>query len=790
MGSQAASAFLNANALGAVVGKADGRLPAGLAHLFHIGLSHKIAAIGAAGIVGLIVAGGIYLYGAALQERYRTIASDAREIAASGARLSAALLEARADEKSYILRKDERYAKSHGEISKEIAGHFDALKRRLAAAGHAEISDQVDGVRSGFDAYGAHFAALVDGQRKIGLDENSGLNGALRAAVHAIESKLKEYDEPRLSASMLMMRRHEKDFMLRHDPKYGEDLRRQAGAFALMLDSASIPANAKSDIAQKLAAYQRDFFAWMEGWKATAQAESAMMDAFRALEPRLAAFTGAVARVYTQAEADSRGVIAATTLRIQIALVVIVVAVGLLAFYVGRSVSRPLAAMTGVMGALARGQNDVDVPGAERQDEIGQMARAVQVFRNAAIEKIRLEAQATEERTRVEHERRRNEHLQSSAAEEQAKVVASLASGLKSLSGGDLTFRLGDSFPETYKQIRDDFNTAIAQLQETIGAIAISTRELASTAAEISTSTTDLSQRTEEQAASLEETSAAMEQISATVKTNAEHAQQAHQFGTGTREVADRGGEVVAQAVKAMSRIEESSRRISDIIGVIDEIARQTNLLALNAAVEAARAGEAGRGFAVVASEVRSLAQRSSQAAKDINDLISNSSGQVQEGVELVNRAGASLTEIVDSIKKVAEIVSDIASASGEQSTGIDQVTTALAQMDEVTQQNSALVEQNASAAWALEQQSRAMDARVGFFRLGDRSAAAATRPSAAASPGLVAAAPRRPRAPARPSGATAMSEPRPAAKRPAAASATRRDGIWDGEWGLIGSKA
>ena len=185
--------------------------------------------------------------------------------------------------------------------------------------------------------------------------------------------------------------------------------------------------------------------------------------------------------------------------------------------------------------------------------------------------------------------------------------------------------------------------------------IKASAGEVSNAAAEISTSTTDLSQRTEEQAASLEETSASMEEISATVKKNAESAQQANQFASGTREVADRGGEVVAQAVSAMARIEESSRKISDIISVIDEIARQTNLLALNAAVEAARAGEAGRGFAVVASEVRSLAQRSSQAAKDIKDLITNSSNQVQEGVDLVNRAGESLHEIVESIKKVAD---------------------------------------------------------------------------------------------------------------------------------------
>jgi methyl-accepting chemotaxis protein len=217
-----------------------------------------------------------------------------------------------------------------------------------------------------------------------------------------------------------------------------------------------------------------------------------------------------------------------------------------------------------------------------------------------------------------------------------------------------------------------------------------------------------------------------MEEISATVKNNAENASRANDLTRATRDVADRGGQVVSEAVSAMTRIEESSRKISDIISVIDEIARQTNLLALNAAVEAARAGEAGRGFAVVASEVRSLAQRSSQAAKDIKDLITSSAGQVKDGVNLVNRAGASLGEILESIKGVAGIVSDIANASREQASGIDQVTRALTQMDEVTQQNSALVEENAATAKTLEEQQAAMSERISFFRFGQGQAKAA----------------------------------------------------------------
>jgi len=274
-------------------------------------------------------------------------------------------------------------------------------------------------------------------------------------------------------------------------------------------------------------------------------------------------------------------------------------------------------------------------------------------------------------------------------------------------------------------------NGLLDNMASVIAEIKLSAREVTNASGEIAASTTDLSQRTEEQAASLEETSASMEEISATVKKNAENAQQASQSATGTREVADRGGQVVAKAVDAMAKIEESSRKISDIIGVIDEIARQTNLLALNAAVEAARAGEAGRGFAVVASEVRSLAQRSSQAAKDIKDLITNSNGQVKDGVDLVNKAGAALTEIVDSIKKVAVIVSDIAAASAEQATGLEQVNKALAQMDEVTQQNSALVEENAATAKTLEHQANAMNERVNSFRIDDEAeSAAAKRPA------------------------------------------------------------
>ncbi len=442
------------------------------------------------------------------------------------------------------------------------------------------------------------------------------------------------------------------------------------------------------------------------------------------------AFLLGVAEVVLDVAKDHAGVQAASALREFVLsatlLLFAMLLVAAMIILVSRRVTGPLRRIQGAMLKLADGDFSMVLPGLDRKDEIGDVANAVERFKTLAMERARSEADETLKRQKADAElQAQAAEERARAADEQARVMQALGEGLGRLADGDLTFRLNDGFAPDYQGIKNDFNNAIDRLQETVQAIAVSTGEVSNAAAEISTATTDLSQRTEEQATSLEQTSASMEQISATVKKNAENAQHANSLTQGTREIADRGGHVVSEAVSAMSRIEQSSRKISDIISVIDEIARQTNLLALNAAVEAARAGEAGRGFAVVASEVRSLAQRSSQAAKDIKDLIVSSSGQVGEGVDLVNRAGQSLTEIVESIKQVADIVGDIANASSEQSVGLEQISKALIQMDEVTQQNSALVEQNAATAKTLEGQQSAMRERMSFFSFGEGAVAA-----------------------------------------------------------------
>ncbi len=306
-------------------------------------------------------------------------------------------------------------------------------------------------------------------------------------------------------------------------------------------------------------------------------------------------------------------------------------------------------------------------------------------------------------------------------------VIGDLAGVLGALAKGDLTRRVTKTYEGAFETIKNDVNATTARLAEIVGRIGEATEAIGQASAEVSSGSADLAERTEQQASSLEETAASMEQLAATVRISAETSQRANQMVGQARQAAETGGVVADSAVEAMKRIAEASRRITEIIGVSDEIAFQTNLLALNAAVEAARAGDAGKGFAVVAQEVRVLAQRSAQASKEIKSLILNSDQQVQDGVELVRKAGASLTGIAHGVQQVAAQIADIATATAEQTSTLDQVNTAVTAMDEMTQKNAALVEETAAAAQAMAGQAQDLRSMMAFFRLAAEASPATT---------------------------------------------------------------
>ena len=385
-------------------------------------------------------------------------------------------------------------------------------------------------------------------------------------------------------------------------------------------------------------------------------------------------------------------------------------------------IARPLLRLGAAMGTLASGDVGIEIEGQDRRDEIGDMSRAVDVFKQNALDRARLEAEAATARAQAEIERERVAAQRAMATEEQAEVVRRLGDGLRGVADGDLLVRLDQGFTPAYAKIRDDFNEAIARLKQTVLTVVSSTDSIATSANEVTAAADDLSNRTEEQAASLEETTATLTEVTATVKKSAEGTQHARQVALAADENAKKSADVVRRAVEAMGAIAKSSQQISQIIGVIDEIAFQTNLLALNAGVEAARAGDAGRGFAVVASEVRALAQRSAQAAKEIKGLISDSSAQVGVGVELVAETGHSLERIAKQVAEINAAVSDIAMGAHEQSTALEQINQAIGQMNLVTQQNAAMVEESTAAGHSLSEETGKLAELVGHFRVAGAS--------------------------------------------------------------------
>ena len=371
------------------------------------------------------------------------------------------------------------------------------------------------------------------------------------------------------------------------------------------------------------------------------------------------------------------------------------------AFFVIRGISKPLTAIHDALEAVADENVNIDIPHTDMGNEVGKMAKATKALQQKVRERHEMARTQEQQAREIDSERQQNTEMQQDQASQQARVVTTIGDALKILAVGDLTVRCADLGPK-YATLRDNFNEALSLLEAAMAKVNAKGIDIGGSKEEIRRASNELSQRTERQAASLEETSAALDELTVAVRQTAEGAHEAAKRVTSISAEATKSDSVVAEAIGAMSGIEQSSAEITKIIGVIDEIAFQTNLLALNAGVEAARAGESGRGFAVVAQEVRELAQRSAAAAKEIKSQISNSSGQVQNGVQLVGQAAEALKRISDQIKTANEIVTKIAHSASEQDTTLRSISSSMNQLDVVTQQNAAMAEETTASAEVL----------------------------------------------------------------------------------------
>jgi methyl-accepting chemotaxis protein len=589
---------------------------------FQLRLTHKIAAIGFVGVVGLAAVGLIYQEGTWAQDAARKVAEDARAISNLTRKLSIEMLEARRDEKNFLLRKQESYVKHHAQLSGAIGRDLDELKAMVKSAGYSGLVDQIGAIRDAFENYANDFAVLAVVQARIGLNETSGLSGSLRKAVDIVEGGVSEVNDPRLTGRLLTMRRHEKDFMLWRDDQYAAEFKKAVVAFAMVLMEMDLPYQVQEKLSLNLDTYSRDFAGWVEAAQEIAQSEADLTAAFRGLEPKVADTIGEIDRLSGVADASERSLRDTMRTRMASALALAGLVMCALSFLLGRAISRPISAMTVALTKLAGGDFNVALPGLSRRDEIGEMAGAARVFKDNMIETERLRA-AQQAEQQAQSSQRREERL-----------------------------RLAAGFQDAVGSIVDKVSSEATELEaaaSTLTGTAKTTLELSSV---VSDASSEASGNIQSVAAATVEMTSSVEEIGRQV--------------VESRKIAHSAVEHAKSTDARITALSEAAGRIGEVVKLITGIAEQTNLLALNATIEAARAGEAGRGFAVVAQEVKALAAQTAKATDEIGKQISGMQTATQESVDAIKEIGAVIVQISDVSGMIAAAVEEQGAATRE----------------------------------------------------------------------------------------------------------------------------
>lgn len=680
-------------------------------------IAHRISMLALAALCGIAVIAGMLLWQRQMEARYRIAEDTLIQRDSVLTTLMDGLHESRLHQRDFLLSRDMNSVAEFDQTMDKVHQSLSSLE----GSATPQVRAKLDALAQGTLAYTDRMKALVSKNRELGLTPTEGLEGAMRNGVHSIEKLIDVVANAEIRASMLMMRRHEKDFILRRDEAYTGKHAAEVETFKALVKLEYRPGVERQRIMDALEIYTASFRFYAQAVLEEQKARETVASAYNALLPVVADISTAY-RQEREASALENQTAAETTVSIVVILIAFAV-VSLFAgvYFIGRSITRPATAITGAMRRLAEGETEFAVPGLRRRDEFGAMAQALEIFRQAAIAKIELERQALVARQRAEDEKARFQR--EAEAQAQARLMQAttgLAAALHRLAEGDLSFELNEPFAPDFEALRHDLNRTIRQLDAAMSGVVQSSVAIDGGSQEISQSAADLARRTEQQAASLEETAAALDQLTANIRISADRAVEARSVAHSADEDASRTADLVVDTIMAMEKIEQSSGRIGSIISVIDEIAFQTNLLALNAGVEAARAGEAGRGFAVVAQEVRELAQRSAKAAAEIKVLIRNSSTEVKDGARFVRETGAALSRIGGSVKTINDHIDAIAAATKEQSLGLSEINTAVNHLDQGTQQNAAMVEENNAASAMLAGETARLKQLVHQFRLSE----------------------------------------------------------------------